>query len=144
MMQMPLHMAFTDRAAAARYQSQYNYSHWYLGGHSLGGAMAASYVARANEKWDGLLLLAAYSTAPLPQIKCCSIYGDQDGMMGRDSYENGKQYWPAGATELVIAGGNHAQFGDYGLQRGDGTATITAEEQLKQTVDAILKVVNGD
>ncbi len=144
LVKMPLHMAFTDRTAAGRYRSQYDYAHWYLGGHSLGGAMAASYAAQGDPHWDGLVFLAAYSTAPLPQTKCCSIYGDQDGMMGRDSYENGKQYWPAGATELVIAGGNHAQFGDYGPQRGDGTATITAEEQLKQTADAILKVVNGD
>ena len=135
--EMPLHMAFTDREAAERYRSQYDYEHWYLGGHSLGGAMAAAYAAQNDTHWDGLVLLAAYSIAPLPQMKCCFVYGDQDGVMKRDQYEAGKEYWPVGAAELVIAGGNHAQFGDYGPQRGDGTATITAEEQLSQTLEFI-------
>ena len=134
---MPLHMAFTDRAAGERYRSQYDYVHWYLGGHSLGGAMAAAYAAQDKTHWDGLVLLAAYSVDPLPQMKCCSVYGDQDGVMNREQYDAGKSYWPEGAKQLVIAGGNHAQFGDYGAQRGDGTATITAEEQVSLTADFI-------
>ena len=138
LVQMPLHMAFTDRTAAARYRSQYDYPHWYLGGHSLGGAMAATFAAHSDLHWDGLVFLAAYSTAPLPQTKCCMIYGDRDGVMSRDDYENGKSYWPAYTEELVISGGNHAQFGDYGPQRGDGEATISAEEQLSQTTEFIL------
>ena len=135
--EMPLHMAFTERWAAGRYRSQYDYAHWYLGGHSLGGAMAAAYAAQNAMHWDGLVLLAAYSVDPLPQMKCCSVYGDQDGVMNRENYEAGKSFRPEGAKELVIAGGNHAQFGDYGAQRGDGEATISAEEQLSLTADFI-------
>ena len=137
LVQMPLHMAFSDRAAASRYVGNYDYKNWYLGGHSLGGAMAAFYASQSAQHWDGLVLLAAYSTTPLPQMKVCSVYGDQDGVMNRETYEAGKAFWPEGAAELVIPGGNHAQFGDYGLQRGDGTATITAEEQVEQTADFI-------
>ena len=37
--------------------------------------------------------------------------------------------------------GNHAQFGSYGEQSGDGTATMSGSEQLKQTVDAIVNFV---
>ena len=99
--------------------------------------MAAAYAAQDKTHWDGLVLLAAYSVHPLPQMKWCSVYGDQDGVMNREQYDAGKSYWPEGAKQLVIAGGNHAQFGDYGAQRGDGTATITAEEQVSLTADFI-------
>ena len=42
-------------------------------------------------------------------------------------------------TENVveIEGGNHAQFGNYGPQKGDLPATISAEEQQARTVAAI-------
>jgi len=38
---------------------------------------------------------------------------------------------------MTIEGGNHAQFGSYGPQPGDNEATISAQEQLDQTVEAI-------
>ena len=63
--------------------------------------------------------------------------------MKAEMYASGKQFWPENAMELVIPGGNHAQFGDYGLQHGDGTATISAEAQLTQTVDFIETVLAG-
>ena len=66
-----------------------------------------------------------------------SIYGDRDGVLSRESYEKNRAFWPENAEELVIPGGNHAQFGDYGPQRGDGEAVISQDEQQTQTAQAI-------
>jgi len=41
-----------------------------------------------------------------------------------------------------IAGGNHAQFGYYGTQLGDNSATISREEQQAETAVAILTFLN--
>ena len=46
----------------------------------------------------------------------------------------------ADSEQHVIAGGNHAQFGNYGKQMGDGDAFISVENQQRQTVKMILWV----
>ena len=122
-------------------QARERYGHFYIGGHSLGGAMAANYAAKHPDKIEGLVLLAAYSSKPLPEdLSVLSVYGSEDGVLNRNKYEENKANLPADYQEIEIAGGNHAQFGSYGKQRGDGAASISAEEQQKATVDAILDV----
>ena len=73
-----------------------------------------------------------------------SVYGDADGVMNREKYAEYRPNLPENAVELVIPGGNHAQFGDYGHQKGDGAATIPPDEQLRQTVQIILPLLTGD
>ena len=120
-------------------QARERYDHFYIGGHSLGGAMAARYAAEHPDKLEGLLLLAAYADREIPdELSLLSIYGSEDGVLNREKYEENKGNFPADYQEIEIAGGNHAQFGNYGKQRGDGAASISAEEQQKATVDAIL------
>ena len=46
--------------------------------------------------------------------------------------------------EHVIAGGNHAQFGDYGAQRGDGRATVSAGDQRRMTAELVLSDIAAD
>ena len=107
--------------------------------------MAASYAAKNEEDYDALVLLAAYSTAELPEsLSVVSIYEDQDQVMNREKYAEYRGNLPENAVEVILAGGNHAQFGDYGHQKGDGAAFITAQEQLDATVQAILSVLAGD
>ena len=139
LVRMPLRMAFLDKAAADRYIGNYGYEEYYVGGHSLGGAMAASYASENAGKLTGLVLLAAYPTAPLAKLSFCSVTGSEDRVMRWENYESGRAFWPAGAAELTIAGGNHAQFGDYGIQKGDGAAAIPAAEQWRQTVAFIME-----
>ena len=112
---------------------------WYLGGHSLGGAMAASYAAEHAEDLRGLVLLGAYSTADLRDsgLKVLTVYGSEDGVMNRENYAAGLALLPEGAEELVIDGGCHACFGCYGAQKGDGTPQISNEEQIERTAEAI-------
>lgn len=115
------------------------YDRAFIGGHSLGGAMAASFAADHPELLDGVILLAAYSTKELPEdLPVLSIYGTEDGVLNREKYETYRANLPD-LQEIVLEGGNHAQFGDYGKQRGDGEASISAEEQLDQTAQAILE-----
>ena len=111
---------------------QYDYENWYIGGHSLGGAMAASYAADHDLK--GVILLAAYPTKNTDEPMLL-IYGSEDGVVNVDRIAEAEKY---GTVEnQMIEGGNHAGFGDYGNQKGDGTAAISAEEQQEITARMI-------
>ncbi len=138
LVKMPFHLAVFGMNRADQVMETESYQTWYIGGHSLGGAMAANYAAGHASSLRGLILLAAYPTKPLSDdLSLLSIYGTEDGVLQMKAYENGKQYWPSDAQELAIAGGNHAQFGNYGPQSGDGAAKISAAEQQKETVEHI-------
>lgn len=137
---MPLHFAIFGGNIADSFISAYSYDTWLMAGHSMGGLMAANYACGHPDTVDGVVLLAAYSTHPLDgSLKLISVYGSEDGCLNRQEYEKDKQNWPENALECVIDGGNHAGFGMYGFQRGDGKALISADEQQKQTVQAILE-----
>ena len=116
---------------------------WYLGGHSLGGSMAASYLEKHTDNFDGLFLFASYSTANLSSfdLDVLSVYGTKDFVLNAEKYEKYKENLPADFTEHIIQGGCHAYFGNYGTQDGDGTPTITEEEQIAETVNAVLEIV---
>ena len=139
LVRMPLNFAFLDMNAADAIidSNDYHYDHWYVGGHSLGGAMAAVYAADRTGELDGLVVLAAYPTKSLraPGFRMLSVYGSEDGQV--DKLRSHADLRPDDYTELVIEGGNHAQFGDYGAQDGDGAATISAEDQQGRAADAV-------
>ena len=122
----------------------YEVTDWYIGGHSLGGAMAASYAAKHTDELDGLVLLAAYSTADLTDsgLRVYAAYGSEDGVLNREKYEADRINLPQDTTETVIDGGCHAGFGSYGAQKGDGAPVISAEEQQQQTSDALAAWMN--
>ena len=139
---MPFDMAFFGIQSAAGVQEQFpQVQRWYLAGHSLGGAMASAYLGRGDnaDAWEGLVLLAAYSTADLSSsgLDVLTVVGECDGVVNRDKLESCAANLPAAARTAVIPGGNHAQFGDYGAQSGDGQATISAHEQQEQTAELI-------
>lgn len=143
LLEMPYHMALFGKDKATDVMENYSYTNWYLSGHSLGGAVAAMYTSENLDKVDGLILLAAYPTKELSNdLKILSIYGDRDGVLNKEKYEEGKQYWNDNTVEVCIEGGNHAQFGNYGKQNKDNEATISWEEQQGKTIEAILRFVN--
>ena len=141
---MPLNFAFMDMDAAEKFLNMHpEITKWYLAGHSLGGAMAASYISKHPEDYKGLILLAAYSTHNLSNknLNIISIRGSNDGVIKLNLYEKEKENLPEignGFTEIIIHGGNHAQFGNYGEQKGDNQAEISAKEQQKITATEIL------
>ena len=142
---MLFHMAFFGMNRAEEIMQEYNYEAWYLGGHSLGGAMAANFAADYVEDHTdgirGLLLLAAYPTKDLStsDMSVVTIYGSEDGVLNMDKIVAGRELMPQDYKEVCIEGGNHAQFGSYGAQKGDGTAAIPAEEQWARTVEVFIE-----
>ena len=145
LVRMPGNLAVLDANAADGLQQEHpEITTWYIAGHSLGGAMAAGYAAAHEKDFDGLILLAAYSTKDLSQttLRVLSVYGSEDGVMNRESYEKNWSNLPADTTEVVLDGGCHSQFGSYGPQDGDGVPTISGEEQIRQTVEAIAAFVS--
>ncbi len=144
LVRMPGNLAVFNPNAAEGIQKKHpEITSWYMGGHSLGGAMAASYVSKHVEEYDGLILLAAYSTSDISEspLHVLSIYGSEDGVLNKDKYERSKSNLPDDFEERVIDGGCHAYFGSYGPQDGDGTPTISNEEQVVQTADIIRNAV---
>lgn len=138
LLKMPLDLAVFDIDKGEKVLQMYEAKHWYVGGHSLGGAMGSAFAAKHPEKIEGMLFLASYSTKELPDTyKVLSLYGTNDGVLGMDKYEEAKTLLPDSSEEICIEGGNHAWFGSYGEQKGDGEATITHEEQWNITAQAV-------
>lgn len=144
LVQMPFRLAVLDMDAAEGIQAQYpQVQRWYIGGHSLGGSMAASYLDGSTDSFAGLILLGSYSTADLSKtdLSVLSIYGSEDQVLNLEKYQQYKVNLPEDFTEIVIEGGCHAFFGMYGPQEGDGTPTITNEEQLRRTAEAVAALI---
>lgn len=137
---MPCNLAVLDMNAANGLQDKFpEIQNWYIGGHSLGGAMAVSYVAKNAEEYEGLVLLGSYSTADITNtdLKVISIYGTKDNVLNMPKYKQNKKNLPKHFVEKKIEGGCHSYFGSYGKQSGDGEADITEEEQIKITADMV-------
>ncbi len=137
---MPLRLAVFGADKAGHVMTLHDYAHWYIGGHSLGGAMAAGYAAGHSEQLSGVYMLAAYPPQTLNEnTRAVIICGSEDGVVNKAKLADSKRYMPGDSSEYVIEGGNHAQFGNYGMQDGDGKALISAEEQQRRTVELILQ-----
>lgn len=139
LVRMPLSLAVLDAdAARGVVDARPDVGRWVLGGHSLGGAMAASAVAGDPTLADGLLLLAAYATGEADlstsELEVADVTASEDEVLDQENWETGRRLLPPGTSFVRIEGGNHAQFGSYGPQPGDGTAAIAPNEQLDQTV----------
>lgn len=144
LVKMPLNLAVLDMDAAEGIPEQFpEIGNWYIGGHSLGGSMAASCAAKNPEEFEGLVLLAAYSTADLrsTDLKVLLAHGDRDGVLNMEKYTQYMPNLPEDSRQLVIVGGNHAQFGSYGPQKGDGEATLLGGDQLEATAQEILWLI---
>lgn len=139
--EMPFRLAVLDVNAADGIQDMFpQVENWYIGGHSLGGSMAASYAAAHEDMYAGLVLLAAYSTEDLSDsdLQVLSIYGTEDKVLNMEKYEEYYHNLPNSTKEFVVEGGCHAYFGSYGEQKGDGLPSITVEEQTEITTGQLV------
>lgn len=130
LVKMPFNMAIFDSSAAEDVMKAFpEFKQWFVGGHSMGGAMASSFASKNPDKVDGLILLGAYLYGNYPEENSITIYGSFNTTVAEkiDYTEN----------IIVIEGGNHAQFGNYGKQKGDTDATISREAQQDAAVEAI-------
>ena len=108
-------------------------------GHSLGGVMAARYALTDAARFAGVALWASYADQDLRPagFSALTVYGSEDRVLNLDALEKARVNLPADATTVVVPGGNHAGFGDYGAQKGDGTASVTGERQRAAVVAAM-------
>ena len=138
LIKMPFHLAFFGINAADKVIGSTGYDRYYIGGHSLGGAMAAVYAAGHEDSMDGLILLAAYPTKQTG-LDTILIYGSEDKVLNMSRVEDAEGLVSGSYKKYCIDGGNHAQFGDYGKQAGDGIAGISAGEQWRLTMEETIR-----
>jgi len=148
LMRMPLNLAVFAPDAAAEVIAAYpEIAHWAVGGHSLGGAMAAHFVATHPGAVDGLVLWAAYpaSSDDLSQsgVRVVSISASFDGLATPEKIDASRPLLPADTVWVTIQGGNHAQFGWYGPQPGDDPAAISRETQQAQIIEATVEFLES-
>jgi hypothetical protein len=140
---MPLNLAFFAPNRAAEVMAAFpQVQQWAIGGHSLGGAMAARFASQNPGAVQSLVLWAAYPASGDDlsghELETVSIYGTRDGLATEEEIAASRPLLPADTVWAPIDGGNHAQFGWYGPQAGDNEATISREAQQAQIVDATL------
>ncbi len=136
LVEMPFNMAIFDSKAADEIIENYpEIENWYIGGHSMGGAMASSFASNNKDRVKGLILMGAYIYGDYSPRDTLTIYGSFNTSVGEKI-----EY-----TEniIVIEGGNHAQFGNYGKQKGDPDATISTKKQQEITVEAVDEFLKG-
>lgn len=139
---MPFNLAFFGTNKADDVIKNYQeISSWVIGGHSLGGVFASDYAVNNQDKINGVIYLAAYpsSNASNATFKALSIRGSLDGFTLSEDISTNLGKFPVNTTFITIEGGNHYNYGDYGIQAGDNNSTITREEQQNQTIKAILQ-----
>jgi dienelactone hydrolase len=140
---MPLNLAVFAPGRAADVIAAYpEIQTWALGGHSLGGAMAANFARKNPAALQELFLWAAYPTSSDDlsgqALAVASVSASLDGLATPDEIAASRPLLPPSTAWVVIEGGNHAQFGWYGDQPGDNPAAITREAQQQQALEATL------
>lgn len=143
-----LNMAILDRGAGAEEMARFpEIKRWVLGGHSLGGTTAGMFAADNPDRVDGLVFWASYPSSGTDlsgvDYPVASISGTLDGLATPADIEQSRSLLPAATVYVAIDGGNHAQFGDYGIQSGDNPATIAPEDQWDQVAAATVAVLKA-
>lgn len=145
---MPLDLAVLAPGQASQIQAAHpEITRWILAGHSLGAAMALRHLKQNRSAFAGLILISAYgdAAADLSQsdVPVLVLSGSQDGLVSAAEIAAGKPYLPVDTQETVLAGANHAQFGDYGKQKGDAIATITGAEQRQLAAERMQQFISS-
>lgn len=143
---MPSDLAVLAPQKAIKYMEDFpEISHWVISGHSLGGAMASDVIAKHTDTFDGLILLGSYPNKSIKDvdIAALSISAEFDQLTTAKDIEDSKAKLPDNTQFVEIKGGNHGQFGSYGVQKKDGTATISREEQHTMISEAVIPFLDA-
>jgi hypothetical protein len=143
---MPLNLAvFGGNIASEVIKSYPQISSWAIGGHSLGGTMAAQFAYDNPSKIRGLVLWAAYPASGTNLTKqnllVTTIHGTNDGLVTSTQIDSSLKLLPTNTVRVEIAGGNHAQFGWYGEQPDDNAAMIARSSQQSQIINATVELL---
>ena len=142
-----LNLSITENSKAEEFISKNKeIKEWYVCGHSMGGVSAAYYAEDNQDIVDGVIFLGSYPSKGTDlsdnDQRVISIYGERDGLTSLEDIEESKANLPKDAVFIEIPGGNHAQFGLYGEQKGDNTAEISPREQQDKIIESILEFIN--
>lgn len=133
LVEMPFNLAVFDiNAAQTVIEEHPEINEWYIGGHSLGGVMASQFYASNLDRIEGLILLGSYAYGDVPIEKTITIYGSNDEILDTNKINYKENIY-------VIDGGNHAGFGDYGNQKGDGPLENLNQQEI--TAEIILNFI---
>lgn len=142
---MPLNLAVLSPNKADKIIQDYdNIDTWVIGGHSLGGVMASKY-ASTHDNIKGVAFYASYPSGDElkdSNLDVISVYGDKDGVVNQENLIESKDNLPENTEFIEIDGGNHSQFGDYGLQDGDNKATVDEKRQFSITADYTVELLD--
>lgn len=143
---MPLNLAVFGIDKASDVMNAFpSVKRWAIGGHSLGGSMAANFVRRHPQAIQSLVFWASYPAdsddLSALNLAVASIYATEDGLATRAKIDHSRALLPFNTAWVKLEGGNHAQFGWYGLQAGDGQATLSRASQQDQTIRATLDLL---
>jgi hypothetical protein len=147
--QMPFNLAVFGRSRADGLLAEHpGIDGWWIGGHSLGGAMASSWVGgEPEDRIAGLVLWASYPTGGAglgarEHLEVLSVSGSNDGLATPDDIRQRRDDLPPATVFVEVDGMNHAQFGRYGAQRGDLEATIDDAQAQRQLTEAHRRIWN--
>lgn len=137
-----LNLAFFDQRPLSTFTAAApDVDTWFVGGHSLGGVRACQLAD--DPAVSGLVLFGSYCANDLSSssLQVLSLAGSDDGLSTPEKVADARVRLPADATMVEIEGANHARFGDYGVQPGDGTATISTEDARSEITRALVDIL---
>lgn len=137
---LTLNLAILDGDRASEVLESYpDIKEWYIGGHSLGGAVASSFAIEHPNEISGLFFLAAYPIEDMSDtdIPTLTIYGENDGVAVLSDQKEKESLLSSSAEIHLIKGGNHANYGMYGEQKGDNPSPLSPKQQIDETVSII-------
>jgi len=143
---MPINMAAFNPGIASTIVDAYpQIDHWVIGGHSVGGAMAAQYTGNHPDVIEGLVIWASYppNTTDLSglDIPVVSIYGSREQRVTDASVGERKHLLPSDTRYVRIEGGDHHQFGSYEIDPADHLATISRASQHQRITAETLPIL---
>lgn len=138
---MPLGFAVLDPWRADRVDLGDDVTATYVGGHSLGGAMACRYAADRPDAVDGLVLLSSYCVDDVSDtdLDVLVVNGDRDAVVDRERLADSRTLVPDDARFVDLAGFNHSSFGAYHGQPGDDPATVDDAEAETTLADVLVE-----
>ncbi|MBN2852547.1 MAG: alpha/beta hydrolase [Clostridia bacterium] len=143
LIKMPFNLAVfgVNRGDLILYSSL-SYNHVYMAGHSLGGVMANRYALENKDLIDGVIYYASYPDKEMAENqKSLLIYGSLDNVLDFEAVESNRINLSKNYVELIIPGGNHYNFGNYGIQKGDNLPAISRETQQKTAAEATVEFI---
>lgn len=129
----PFNAAIFNSGAAGKIMESRNLAQAWIGGHSLGGISACRFASSNAEKIYGLFLFGSYCDQDITDTgkPVIVLWGQQDFIINRENFEEAKANLPSNSVILEIEGMNHSDFGNYGLQKGDGTSRLSNRQIIE-------------